>query len=1165
MWPNSRRSARRTEWPLVVALLLCVLAGWPLLASWGLVETRAGGDSPFLLVRVHQLVAALKDGVFPVRWMGDAAYGYGYPFFNFYASLPYYLAALLKFLGFTYVNAIKGTQLLGLVAAGLGAYLLAKRLWPNPWGALLASAAYTFAPFHLVNLYVRGDSLSEFWAFAFYPFVLLAVLGLWEAPSLRRMAAAALAFGGLVMTHNVSALIFSPFVGLFLVYLWLAGRGGRLRRFGAVVAALALGLAVSAWFWFPALAERNWVHLEVQTTGYFFYGEHFRAGNLVQRTPLFDYRVDAAGTPFAMGLVQAALAAAGAVWVVVRAIREFLVGAIHELPLRTPRRALDGAGWWALVFLLIATAFITPLSRPLWARIPLLPFAQFPWRFLSVQALAAALVIGRLADIRPTRVWIAQGAALLLAVSAAVSIQPTYLYVSDADVTPPRLILYEAFTGNVGSTVRAEYLPQAASPRPYAGEALWSDGVPLPRVLDGDADAALAGERRSAFQRWRVDVRSPEARLVFPTLYYPGWRAFVDGREVPCGPQPGWGAIALSVPQGSHEVVLRFARMGRRLAAEAVSLLALAACVGAAAWRLRRRAWARVGLGVAVGLVLAALVGLATTAASPRYAPDDLTMDWAAGPYLSHNPSGVPYEGGARLLRYRLSAERLAPGDALTVAMEWNAAANGLQAEVSLEGMAAPLFGVPDVLTTATAPIADGRSEHAMQIPPTLPPGAYLLRVRLLAGGAELSPLDERGNRIGQTYLAPVRMSGGAQLPTTASLRGAFGPDVVLRDAQTTQAGTGRLAVALAWEAARQLPQNYAVSVRLLDSAGTVLAQHDSQPNYGFSPTALWAPGEPVLDRHYLDLPPGLSTEEEYALQVVLYDANTLAALGTATVPGVRLSLLDVRETYPIVAGVGAGWALSALWVEKAEAWQGERVAVRATWAALAAPTQAYTVRVQLRDSAGHVVWETRAPLNEGPLPANALLARRYTVDVPLHLAHGAYNLAFVLGDAAGQVVGSYVHPAPLTIRERERTFTVPAMARRADVNFGEEIALLGYDLRREGDTLRLTLHWQAQPRPAADRTVFVHLFDPATERIAAQVDSPPRGGAYPTSQWAPGEVVSDEVVMSLASVPAGSYRLAVGLYGPGDAPRLPARLPDGTRLPLDRYVLGEEIRVGGQ
>ncbi len=1144
---ESRRSTRRIEWPLVVALLLCIAAGWPLFASWGLVETRAGGDSPFLLVRLHQLVSALKEGVFPVRWMGDAAYGYGYPFFNFYAALPYYLAALLKLLGFTYVNAIKATQLLGLLAAGLGAYRLAKRLWPNPWGAALASAAYTFAPFHLVNLYVRGDSLSEFWAFAFYPLILLTLMRLWEAPSPARVGTAALAFGGLVITHNVSALIFSPFVGLFLVYLWFTGGGSRLRRLAFATAALALGFAVSAWFWLPALAERDLVHLEVQTTGYFFYGEHFRMGNLVQRTPLFDYRVDAAGTPFAMGLAQAALAAVGAVWIVVS----------------WARRRTDGAGLWALAFLLAATAFITPLSRPAWARIPLLPFAQFPWRFLSVQALAAALVIGRIADIRPTRAWVAQAAALLVALSAAVGIQPTYLYVADGDVTAQRIILYEAFTGNVGSTVRAEYLPQPASPRPFAGEALWSDAAPMPRVLDGDADAALIGERRSTFQQWRVEVRSPEARLAFPTLYYPGWRAFVDGREVPCGPQAGWGVIVVSVPQGTHEVALRFARTGKRLAAEVVSLAALAACVGLAAVGLRRRAWALALGGTAAALVGAAVIGFVSTAASPGYAPDDLTMDWAAGPYLGHNPGGLPYESGARLTRYRLSAERLAPGDVLVVVLEWDAAADGLRAEVALEGMAAPLFGVPDVLAASSAPIAGGHSEHTLTVPPTLPPGAYLVRVRLLAGGAELRPLDARGRPIGQTYLAPVRVLGRPQLPAAASLHLPFGPDVVLRGAQAEQGEPGRLVVALAWEALRQLPQNYAVSVRLLDSAGATLAQHDGQPNYGFSPTALWVPGEPVLDRHYLTLPPGLSTDEDYALQVVLYDANTLAALGAATLPDVRLSLVDVRETYPIVARLGAGWALSAVHVDKAEAWQGERVGVRATWAALTSPTQAFTVRLQLRDAAGQAVWETRAPLNEKPLPANALITRRYTVDVPLHLARGDYALAFVLEDAAGQTVGSYVLPAPLTIRERERTFSVPAMARRVDVNFGEEITLLGYDLAREGDSLRLTLHWQAQARPAADRTVFVHLFDPATERIAAQSDSPPRGGTYPTSQWAPGEVVSDAITLSLADVPAASYRLAVGLYGPGDAPRLPARLPDGTRLPLDRYVLDEEIPAG--
>lgn len=1147
---HNRRSARRIEGPLAVALLLCFVAAWPLLASPGLIETRAGGDSPFLLARTQGLVEALRDGEFPVRWMGDAAYGLGYPFYNFYASLPYYLAALFKILGFTYVNAIKLTQLLGLLAAGLGAYHLSKRLWPNPWGAALASAAYTFAPFHLVNLYVRGDSLSEFWAFAFYPFILLTLMRLWEAPSLRRVPAAALAFGGLMMTHNVSALLFSPFVALFGLYLLLRTRDARARRVIFAVSAIVLGFAVSAWFWFPALTETGLVHLEVQTTGYFFYGEHFRAANLVQTSPLFDYRVDAKGTPFAMGLVQAVLAAIAVLWVLFSWVR---------------KRRVDSAELWALAFLAVATLFITPLSRPLWERIPLLPFAQFPWRFLSVQAFAAALLIGRLADIRARRTWIAQAAILIGTLGTVVGIQPTYLHVSDADITPERLILYEAFTGNVGSTVRAEYLPQAASPRPYAGEALWSNAEPLPRAISGELASAQVVDRRTASQTWRVDVASSEARVAFQTLYYPGWRAFVDGREVACEAQPGWGVIAVSVPQGSHEIVLRFAHTKRRLAAELVSLAALLACVGFALFRPLRsvrpqRSWVTAAA-IVLCLLLVPILGAATTALAPRYADNDLTMDWAAGPYLGHNPGGLRYESGRRLLSYELSATQLAPGGTLNVAMEWQAA-DGLRAEAALVGMAAPLFGVPDVIAVSSAPVTGNRSEHALALPPTLPPGAYLLRVRLLAGDSELSPLDENGRRIGQTYLQPITISGPARLPATATLNAPIGPDVILRGAAAEQTEPGRLAVALTWQALRQLPQNYAVSVRLLDSSGAALATHDSQPNYGFSPTSLWTPGEPVLDRHYLDLPPGLSTDEEYALQAVLYDPNTLAALGIATVPGVNLSIADVRDEYPILAPMGPGWALSALEVEKPEAWQGETVSVRATWAALAETTQAYMLRLQLRDAAGKAAWASQTLLNEKSVPANALLSRRYSVEIPLQASGGAYTLAFAILDASGQTVGEYVHPAPITIRERERTFSAPDMANRANADFGGEITLLGYDLQREASTLRLTLHWQAQTRPAADRKVFVHLFNPATEQIPAQSDSPPRNGAYPTSQWAPGEVVSDEIVIALKDVPAGAYRLAVGVYGPGDAPRLAVRGSDGALLPNERYVLDDALVV---
>src|SRR5262249_43569566 len=157
------------------------------------------------------------EGVFPVRWMPNAAFGMGYPFFNYYAALPYYFAAMFRLFGFSFVFSLKLIQLPGFLLAGFGLYASIKGITGNAWVSGLASAAYPFAPFHMVNIYVRGDSLGEFWAMAWYPLILLAITDAAEKPSARRVALVALAYGALVMTHNVSALIFSPFVAVYAV------------------------------------------------------------------------------------------------------------------------------------------------------------------------------------------------------------------------------------------------------------------------------------------------------------------------------------------------------------------------------------------------------------------------------------------------------------------------------------------------------------------------------------------------------------------------------------------------------------------------------------------------------------------------------------------------------------------------------------------------------------------------------------------------------------------------------------------------------------------------------------------------------------------------------------------------------------------------------------
>ncbi|MBC8249883.1 MAG: hypothetical protein H8E90_09415, partial [Anaerolineales bacterium] len=453
---------------LLLALSLSLIACLPLLMGGGPINTRGGGDSPFLLVRLHQLVSNLSAGVFPARWMPDAAYGLGYPFFNFYASLPYYIAALFKFWGFGFIWAIKLTQLLGFAAAAASMYLLAKRLFHREASAILAALAYTYAPYHLVNVYVRGDALSEFYAFVFYPLILWALLRLRDSllndqflpritrispiySSVGNIALVALAYGGLILTHNVSALIFTAFVLLYILLTsnlqpptskWLASSA----------IGLGLGLAISAWFWLPALLEGKYAQLEHQTTGYLNYSNHFRGLDLVQPSLLFDYAIEAGQTPFAVGLAQAVLALLGVAAIVAWWIK---------------RRRPEAQSAFLIAGLALATFLITPLSRPLWDNVPLLPFVQFPWRFLSLQAFFASLVIGYLAQRLPRprllALWVVPhptglacvtGAVLLAA--AMLGLRPEYLPIGEADITVERLMLYEYFTANVGTTIRHE-------------------------------------------------------------------------------------------------------------------------------------------------------------------------------------------------------------------------------------------------------------------------------------------------------------------------------------------------------------------------------------------------------------------------------------------------------------------------------------------------------------------------------------------------------------------------------------------------------------------------------------------------------------------------------------------------------------------------------------
>ena len=92
-----------------------------------------------------------------------------------------------------------------------------------------------------------------------------------------------------------------------------------------------------------------------------------------------------------------------------------------------------------------------------------------------------------------------------------------------------------------------------------------------------------------------------------------------------------------------------------------------------------------------------------------------------------------------------------------------------------------------------------------------------------------------------------------------------------------------------------------------------------------------------------------------------------------------------------------------------------------------------------------------------------------------------------------------------------------------------------------------MKLYWAPRGRPTRDYTVFVHILD-SEGQLQGQADSPPTSGKYPTSVWDAGEVIADLHTLSLApDLPAGEYRIAVGLYDPETGQRLQTIDESGT------------------
>ena len=502
------------------------------------------------VIRMEEFYRALKDGQFPVRWSKRLYYGYGYPFFNFNYPSVYYMGVPFMAAGFSAEDAMKAVTIATYLLSGLCMYAyLVKKM--RPQFALLGSLLYLYAPYRMLVIYVRG-SVAESIAFLFPPLLLWGVEAVVEGKK-KAVLLTSLIIGFLGVSHNISALLlFGMYHSYLILYSgWKRSLHGFLRGLGA----FGVGIAIAAFFFVPALAEKKYTFLD-QTIAR-DYPDHFvEIAQLVKSGWGFGGSVAGPddGLSFNLGWVH-------------------LAGVVLSLlTLAYILRQKDARGRQTLPLTLFLLAvfigsvfFMMPISRTLWDYVPLLPFVQFPWRFIMLTVLALSILLPlslqQLTDVLHLK-W------SWLFVGVLVSI--VFYFAKDQWYINQSLIARVPETESLeGTTTWAdEQATQWFQPKPKR--------VPDQRVEIVQKGAVDIEMWKTGEHRYSV-ASLQDTTVIENTMYYPGWRVWVDGKEVEVRYMDTDvpGRLVFSIPAGSHQVLSRLTEPSLRFAADMVSLISL--------------------------------------------------------------------------------------------------------------------------------------------------------------------------------------------------------------------------------------------------------------------------------------------------------------------------------------------------------------------------------------------------------------------------------------------------------------------------------------------------------------------------------------------------------------------------------------------------------------
>ncbi|MDO8269512.1 MAG: 6-pyruvoyl-tetrahydropterin synthase-related protein [Candidatus Levybacteria bacterium] len=495
------------------------------------------------VVRVYEMGKMLMEKVFPVRWVPDLGYGYGYPIFNFYGPLPYYVGGGFSSIGF---DALASTKLMfgvGILLSAITMFFFARKFFGET-GALLSSVIYAYFPYHAVNIYVRG-AVGEFFAYAFLP---LLFLGLYQLLDVKKLNGYLLqpvllivfSFFLIATSHNLSIFM----VLVLLLPLLLTGIiFAKSRKIFVYVSGISLlcGFLLSSFYIIPAFLEMGYTNVSSQVGGGADFRDHFVClGQFWDG--MWGYGGSIAGCDdglsFKLGKLNVLLLILSLI---------FLGFSFYRKKLKTPEKMV------IVSFVLLIVCFLLTLSvsELIWVNIPYMDYIQYPWRFINFIALFMSFLSGFCIYFIKERVGTKVAYIALMVIAFFILIGNQKLFLPQSfNSNSVSFYTEREYVSFTVSKISDEYMPRGFGiPQNYSE-------VPSDIAEFENEKGNISIEiNKPYYLKINYEI-SADGFLHINRAFFPSWRAYINGIEAPIYPVKN--GMNVSITRGVGLLELKF-------------------------------------------------------------------------------------------------------------------------------------------------------------------------------------------------------------------------------------------------------------------------------------------------------------------------------------------------------------------------------------------------------------------------------------------------------------------------------------------------------------------------------------------------------------------------------------------------------------------------------